>query len=70
MEYNEYNAQIDTQGVHWFWWLFWLIFAAPVLLIVLVVHLNKKNRAISFYQGRLCSKENCCEKKTKETETT
>ena len=56
MNYTEQEAYEDMQGVHWFWWLFWLIFAAPVLLIVLVVHLNKKNRALHFFRGKAHTK--------------
>ena len=50
MSYYEYDAEEDAKGVHWFWWLFWLIFAAPVLIIVALVHINKLNRAIRHYQ--------------------
>ena len=45
-----YDAEDDANGVHWFWWLFWLVFAAPVLVIVAIVHIHKLNRAIRHYQ--------------------
>ena len=32
-------------GVHIFWWTFWLIVFFPALIVVAIIHSNKKTRA-------------------------
>ena len=51
MNYTEFDASVDAHGVHWFWWVFWAVLAMPVVLIVALVHNDKKNRAIEFYRN-------------------
>lgn len=36
---------IEVKGVHWFWWLFWLIFCFPVLVFVWLTHNSKIRKA-------------------------
>lgn len=33
------------EGVHWFWFLFWLVFFFPALVITFLIHFNRKNAA-------------------------
>ena len=47
--YNSSDAYNDAKGVHWFWWVFWLIFFAPMLAVVGYVHHQRMKRAIIFY---------------------
>lgn len=61
MIYTEFDASEDARGVHWFWWLFWAVLAMPVVLIVAIVHNEKKNRAIEFFRNNCRCRVPCKE---------
>jgi hypothetical protein len=35
----------EARGVHAFWWIFWAIVFFPMLIVVAIVHVGRKNRA-------------------------
>lgn len=47
MATSKEDAQMirDAGGVSAFWWVFWLIVFAPMLIVVAIVHVNRKSRA-------------------------
>ncbi len=49
----EPEPEIDVRGVHWFWWIFWLVVFFPALIVVAIVHTNKKDKAIMLLQNKV-----------------
>ncbi len=49
----EPEPEIDVRGVHWFWWVFWLLVFFPALIVVAIVHTNKKDKAIMLLQNKV-----------------